>query len=196
MRKSVKLCALCCFLVVMAIVPSSSKVPGVSYTVTGSSGNWTLDFSVTNNLPSALNQLGIYFFGVELDARDIVGTPAGYDPDVWTTWDNTPYGGSSIVYNNNWLGVSASGGIPQGSTLSGFQVHSISSAMPSSVPWFAWAYGIGSDYYTGGDPYLFSLNNPGFEGTATPVPEPGLLQLPCLVGLLGFGRWFVRRRAA
>jgi hypothetical protein len=50
----------------------------VSYTVTGSAGNWTLDFSVTDNLGGTND---IYFFGVELSARDIVGSPTNWDPN-------------------------------------------------------------------------------------------------------------------
>ena len=70
----------------------------VSYAVSGSEGDWTFDFSVTNNITAGHH---IYFFGVKMSARDIVGSPSGFDPDAWASWDNTPYGGSVSDYNNN-----------------------------------------------------------------------------------------------
>ena len=55
--------------------------PVVSYSVFGSAGNWTLDFSVTNNLNPA--DMDIYFFCVELDTgRNIARSPPGCDPKI------------------------------------------------------------------------------------------------------------------
>ena len=81
-------------LVAAAGAVASADPVDVTYTVSGSSGNWTLDFSVTNNLNPA--DMDVYFFGVYLDSgRDIVGSPAFYDPNAWTVWDNSGYGGSN-----------------------------------------------------------------------------------------------------
>lgn len=47
----------------------------VSYTVTGGPGDWTLDFSVNNNLGGAADQ-DFYFFGVDLSSSsNITGSP-------------------------------------------------------------------------------------------------------------------------
>src|SRR5687767_4394935 len=91
-----------------------SAAPVVSYTATGSSGDYMLDFSVTNNLNAGQD---IYFFGVELSARDIVGSPTGFDPNAWNTWTV-----GLTSHNNTWLSSPYSG-IEVGETQSGFIVH-------------------------------------------------------------------------
>ena len=61
----------------------SVAAPIVTETITGTSGNYTLDFSVQNNLG---NTNDIYFFGVLIDSgRHIVGSPSGFDPNTWTS---------------------------------------------------------------------------------------------------------------
>jgi hypothetical protein len=166
---------------------SLSAAPiNVSYTVTGSSGNWTLDFSVNNNIAGAANQ-DFYFFGVELSATDITGTPASFS--TFAPFNpSISFGGANITYNNVWLvttfptiGTTA---LP-GTTTSGFDVTITDAAAPASVNWFADT--AGSDPYsgpgnlnilqTGGVP---NPNNPLFEGAATQtgtVPEPSTLVL-------------------
>lgn len=174
--------------VLLMSVPAMAA-PAVSYNVSGSSNNWTLDFSVTNTLGDG-NE--IYFFGVQLPARNITASPTGWNPDIWPSWDNTGYGGSSIVYNNVWIRSGSQYAILNGQTLSGFEVLVASTAAPTSVPWFAYSTGD----YTGND-YFHSRGNPGFEGTAgagNAVPLPGALLLlgPGLVGLVGIKRRFIK----
>lgn len=163
----------------------------VTYTVSGSTGNWFLDFTVTNNMLGTTQD--VYFFGVQLGARDIVGSPSGYDSNSWTAWSNTSYGGSSMVYNNNWIGYGSSHLTP-GLSFSGFKVHSIDAIAPTGVNWFA--YGSGSSYT--GD-HFNGNTNPGFEGRAglasAAVPEPTSIAL-VLAGLVGAGAISRRRRAA
>lgn len=145
---------------------AAQRMPTVNYTVTGISGNWVLDFNVTNNLLQGEGTL--YFFGVQIETgRDIVASPAEWNPDIWPTWDNSGYGGSSTIYNNNWI----TGGayeIGSGMSLSGFQARATSVDAPAVVRWFAYA---ANGTYNGND-YFYSSVNPGFEGTASVVPEP------------------------
>lgn len=166
------------------------RAPNVSYTVAGSSGNWTLDFTVTSTfLPGEGN---FYFFGVVLGSgRNIAGSPSGWDPNTWTSWNNSAFGGSSTVYNNNWIDLTFGTGAPSiapGETLSGFQAISSDSVAPTSVNWFAYA---SEGTYTGTGNFN-TATNPGFEGTATVVPEPATM---AILGL-GAAALASRRRRA
>jgi hypothetical protein len=164
-----------------AVAAASNAVAGpisVGYQTTGLAGNWTLDFVVRNNLPGAPDQ-DLYLFGVLLSAPNVVGSPAGYDPTLIGTWDNSSYGGSSTQYNNVWLDVSVSQLLP-GSILSGFEVKVTDATPPLSVQWFAFT--VGNTPYLGGGNFG-DPSNPGFEGVGSPVPEPGAGVL--LAGALG-----------
>ena len=143
---------------------------GVTYTVSGSAGNWILNFTVANNLVGAPDQ-ALYLFGVNLSTPNVVGSPASYDPTIFQTWTNSGAGGSNVLYNNVWLDGSASNDLP-GSSLSGFMVLDTDQNAPQSVQWFA--YTLGSTNYTGGGSFG-DPSNPGFEGVATPEPESLLL---------------------
>ncbi|HXY53066.1 MAG TPA: PEP-CTERM sorting domain-containing protein [Nitrospirota bacterium] len=172
---------------------TSFAMPVVTYTVNGSANNWTLDFSLTNNLGGSNL---IYFFGLELPARDIIGTPAGWYPDAWKSWNNHAYGGSNIAYNDVWINenlfVDHANFISDGQTLSGFSVLDTRDLVaPTSVNWFAYGkFGT----YGGGDNFNSSFN-PGFEGItsdpSTAVPEPSTILL-ITAGLAGIV--FLRRK--
>lgn len=168
-----------------AVVSSAQRMPTVDYTVSGSSGNWTLDFNVTNNFLQGEGNL--YFFGVLLSSGPgIVGSPTNWDPNSWPTWDNTPYGGSSTIYNNNWINFTGVNNITPGTSLSGFQVTSTDVIAPTNVQWFA--FGIDGTY--GGNDNFNNPSNPGFEGVANAVPEPATM---AVVGL-GVAALLRRRR--
>ncbi|MCB2107576.1 MAG: PEP-CTERM sorting domain-containing protein [Rhodobacteraceae bacterium] len=171
--------ALLIALLVSLFAGAAQALPvSVSYSVSGTSGDYTLDFTITNNMPVAQN---IYFFGVLLSARDIVGSPAGgWNPNSWVTWNNTYYGDTISNYNNNWIG----GYVTPGNSQSGFLVHITDAVAPSAVPWFM--YLSGSEPYLGGD-NLNNTSNPGFVSgaeTSVDVPAPGALMLVGF-GLLG-----------
>jgi len=144
---------------------ASAAAVNVNYTVSGTSGNYVLDFTVNNNIQAGQE---IYFFGVKLSDRNIISSPGNFDPDAWSSWgDNHFYGGSDTVYNNNWIGFG--NGIQYGQSLSGFQVQITDLVAPTDVQWFA--YGLGTEYH--GNEGFNHGNNPGFEGgRSQAVPEP------------------------
>lgn len=183
---------------VLALAVSAAASAGpvkVDYTVSGSTNNWVLDFSVTNNI-SATGDMYVYIFGVSLPARDVVGTPVGWQwrPHM-ETFSTFRYGGSNIVYNNYW----ADGEVHIGDVQSGFKARVNSITAPTDVHWFAFAK---DGIYTGSFADAFTSSdrtrwNPGFENVArvgpaeTTVPEPGSL---ALFGLGMAGVALVRRR--
>jgi hypothetical protein len=171
----------------------------VTYTVSGSPGAWSYDFSVTDNLTA----FSIYYFGVSFSADHITASPTGWGDhgmgsataedgmsfyDVWRV--TTPYISS----------------ISPGQTLGGFDVLDTSVTPLSSLSWFA--YGLlltdpndfdTSANYTG--PGCFTCTsptgnyNPGFAGTPTVAAvTPGPAALPLFatglggLGLLGWRR--------
>ena len=141
--------------------------PEVSYTSSGSSGDYTLDFTVQNNLNPGMD---IYYFGVLLSQPNITGSPGDFGSAA-IGWNNASAGGSSIVYNNIWLDNSYSS-LPAGNSLSGFDVQISNAVAPTSVEWFVYAY-YGEPWTGGGN--FNTDSNPGFEGIATlsNVPDAG-----------------------
>jgi hypothetical protein len=122
--------------VLLAYISGAQANPvDVTYTVSGSPGDWILNFSVTDNL-GGTNDL--YFFGVSIGSPDIVGSPTGWSVRSGT-WSNAGYGGSSTTYDNTWIAGCCSPYVLPGGTLSGFEVLDTSSVAPASVQWFAWA---------------------------------------------------------
>jgi hypothetical protein len=166
----------------LAAVPQAASAGPIDVTVStsGSSGNWTYDFSVTNNLGGTNN---VYFFGVATPGT-ISSSPGAFLPwpgGAWTAADSTSFGGPAINYNDAWC-FNACGtltpGITPGSSLSGFDVHDTSVVASSGIDWFAFATG---GTYLGGGNYN-GTQNPGFSGivgasTTTGVPEPFTLSL-------------------
>lgn len=176
---------ICAGLVFLGLAVGAQASPvDVSFTTSGTSGNYVLDFTVSNNLDA---NSSVYFFGVALGAHDVVGSPGSFNPDSWYNWGyNSWYGGSSTNYDNVWIG----GNIASGSSLSGFQAHVTSLIAPTEVNWFAFAYG---GNWTGGGNFNSGWN-PGFEGVAgqsSSVPEPSAL---LLFGLGALGLGLSRRR--
>jgi hypothetical protein len=188
--KTIALAAIILGLAAVSPLTATGMPVDVTYVVTGSAGDYTLDFSVTNNLPAPS---AVYLFGVQLSARDIVGSPAYYNPDSLLSVNNSSLGGSSINYNNIWLDPTNSGlNQGQGFTNSGFLVHLTDLTAPTSVLWTA--YALTRPGYTGGGNFFNSTlgDNPRFEGVAQvqPVPLPAAVVLfgSGLVGLVGWQR--------
>lgn len=177
----------------------------VSYSVSGSPGNYELDFSVTNNMLAWPTQ-NIYFFAVQLSVDNITGSPLTFANNAPADWNPFGFGGTNTNYNNTWSGfVAPYTNFLPGMTLSGFTVAIPDLVAPTEVPWSALSISPGRvDLYTGGEnfnpPGIQGQENPGFEGIATPsntsaVPEPSslvmALSLCCLSGI----GWLCHRRS-
>jgi hypothetical protein len=167
---------------------------GVSYSVSGTSGDYTLDFTIQNNLP-ATDNLGLYWFGVYLSANDITGTPTDWPAYFLTTFNTSTDHGPNINFNNIWFDTnpgfgSSEGFIPSGSSLSGFDVHISDATLPTSVPWFAYAYpdnDTGPFDYDGGQSFNpLETYNPGFAGVIR-SPGSSVADGGFTLSLLGFG---------
>jgi hypothetical protein len=173
----------CKALMLVLSAGSLPAMPIVTFTVSGSTDDWTLNFTVDNTTDQSL-----YLFGVVLPTADLTGSPTGWGSyDFGATWTNTAEGGSSTVYNNNWI-TSGSTDISAGNSLSGFTALVTTASAPSSVQFFAYTCdstftdspGCAGSAYTDGDNFS-GEDNPGFEGIASPagsaVPEPSALLL-------------------
>ena len=163
----------------------------MSYTLTGETGNWTLDFDVSNDMLDS--DQTVFFIGVAVDGGTVASSPATFDSTVFSTWDsNFAFGGSTLSYNAVW--ISNGHLVSPGTNLDGFLVHTASIDAPTSANWFAFTSG---SEYTGGGHFNTSYN-PGWEGVATEqqasvVPEPANVALLLAgLGLVGFA---ARRRA-
>ena len=139
----------------------------VACTVSGSAGNWLLDFAVSDHLGGTNN---LYLFGVLSSQRDQTASPAGWDPNAVNGYNPFNYGGSNTNYNNLWItGPFGGTTIVPGQTLSGFQVRNSDAAMPTNVKWMAVA--AGGTYLGAGCSFICGAphDNPGFEGIAVPA---------------------------
>jgi hypothetical protein len=181
----------------------ADSVPTVTYTVSGSTGDWTLDFTVTDNTDQ-----NVYFFGVLLPTDDQTGTPTGWQVDG--DFNPSSFGGTNTNYNNVWISSNTGvGDLTSGHSLSGFDAVDTSVTAPTSVKFFAFACDstflpsnpeCGGSAYTGGGNFD-GTHNPGFEGMATngsAAPEPrwaGVLLLMACAGLM-VGRNRVHRSLA
>lgn len=162
----------------------------LSWVSTGQAGDWTVEFTVHNNLQPGAADMSIYGFGVYTAARDIVGSPTGWDPD-YSLVRTDPY--AFYPYNNNWLHATDSGVIP-GTSVSGFQIRVTTQDSPTTFSWYAYAASPTDGLYTGTGQTFGGSKNPAFQITTVQaaVPEPGtfamLLSAAALVASWKFTR--------
>ena len=176
----------------------------VTYTVSGSPGTWTLDFTVTNQMTAWPTQ-DIYQFGVLLSGPGVSASPSGYDPTLIASWTNFFAGGSPLFYNNIWLDVNDFNHLLPGTSLSGFMVMVADAAPPAQVSWFAYSVPSSfdpADLYTGSGAFAVDPNflTAGFEGTAAAAPGPDGVGAPEVSSLtlmaIGVGAGVLLRKFA
>ncbi len=174
----------------------------VSYTVTGSAGNWMLDFTVANNLVGAPPDMGVYMFGIQAPGSATTAQPAGWSK-LGFTMSGLPSGNS---YATSWIDPTFTG-VKAGQTKSGFQIWLSNVTAPTSFKYYA--FGWSQSLADKGEDW--TNFNPSWEGTAqgsfpqvniqqlevpvTTTPEPSTYAL-MVAGLAAVGAVARRKRRA
>lgn len=148
-----------------------SAQPVVSYTISGTPDDYTLNFTVNNASPGTAG-FDIYYWGVLADGS-LSGTPSGYAAETFSEVHRVEAGDDpDWTFNTYWIDASYTH-LPSGDTLSGFGLLDTDTTPPASIPYFAFGENGGATY-TGPDNHnLTNPTNPLFLGYASvAVPEP------------------------
>ena len=139
-----------------------SAIPIVTYAVSGTSGNYTLDFTVNNTGTLGFD---IYLFTV-LANGSISGAPAGYHTSSYNTVHYWDIGGTqNSPFNNLWIDPTYTV-LPTGTTLSGFTVNVSDVTAPTSIIYSACGEDNGMIYTGPGNLNTGNPSNPVFTGSA------------------------------
>jgi hypothetical protein len=156
-------------LLASATVAAQASSVDVNYTVSGSTGDWIYDFSVTNNLGGTND---IYALSVTVADGSLTGSPAGWGQGL----------GALEWCNEENCGAVFPSSVAPGDTLGGFIVTSTAEDKLLSVNWQADAFG-------------GNLGNPVFTGTVSATPLPAALPLfSAGLGLMGLFGWRRKRK--
>jgi hypothetical protein len=171
--------------VVLPSGASHANTVDVSYTVSGSPGDWTYDFSFTNNIGGTND---IYAVELSLSSSDtLIGSPSG-----WGVGNGNVSGNLEWCFSSDCFHFGSTNLAP-GQTLGGFLVQDTSLTPITSADWLVAAEG---GIYTGPD--NMNPNNPSnpvFTGTVS-TPLPAALPLFATgLGGLGLLGWRKRRKA-
>ncbi|RYG32306.1 PEP-CTERM sorting domain-containing protein [bacterium] len=180
---SMKILSVFALSLVLGAAHAAADPVGVSHTVTGTSGNYELDFTLTNSTGN--DNVNLYFFGVSLPGA-ITGNPVGIDGNF--PFNPGSFGGADFEYPTTWIDYDSYSTLVQnGISLSGFKLRLTDLAPPTSVNWFAFGYDQTNSYDGHGSfsPEDSMIWNPGFSGTVTTqaVPEPASMAALGLGGL-------------
>jgi hypothetical protein len=172
-----KLFGLVMSLMLFGPLSAQANTVDVSYTISGSPGNWLYDFTVTNNLGGNLD---IYAVAIFYPNPSAAGSPSNWVPQTG-------------VGTIQWCDINCyfQGGLAPGQTLSGFVALDTSTTAETSLSWQI----IAIDPTSCGP--FGCTNNPAFTGEASATPLPAALPLFATgLGALGLLGWRRKRKAA
>ncbi len=144
----------------LASSSAAAQPVAVDYSISGSAGNWLLNFTLRNAFGSSDH--GLYFFGVSAGSSTITNSPSNWSP--FMAW--TVAAGSGRRYASSWMTDPSTGLLP-GQALTGFTIRTFDMDMPTTVRWFAYGFSNSGASYEGGDNFNGSTYNPGVEGSST-----------------------------
>lgn len=153
-----------------------------TYTASGSTGAWLLNFTFQNNRTEG----GVYY-GFSFTALDATGAPTGWTqmpPTVPMYCEGDTWGIANFCSTGNVYAY----GIADGASLGGFTATYTGAALPTSGDFAGTGF-----WHVGGEGLLSDWEQTTFSASNVSVPEPSTYLL-MLTGILGMGFVAWRRR--